>query len=712
MTSRRARGRGVRNMARAAALAVFLCAAAGAADARLTRIDITRIESPAFGGASFGTAGTYDRLVGRAYGEVDAVDPHNGVIEDIHRAPRNARGKVEYATDVYILKPHDLALGNGTVLYDAPNRGNKAALRLFDLDPASGNEPDSGGDGFLLDRGYTLVWSAWQGDVLPGQGRMTIAVPAARRHRDSEITGRVRAEFIVDAPVATLNLSSGAYTGLTHASYAAVSIDNTSGANLTRRVRESDPRAAVPAASWAFADCRTVPFPGTPDPTRICVKDGFGPDFIYELTYTARNPRVLGLGFAATRDLISFLRYQARDDQGTPNPLGGAVRWVLMHGTAQAGRFLRGFLQLGFNQSEDGRIVADGVNLHLATQAIALNVRFGQPGRAYGQHEDHLYPAAEAPFAWASSYDPISMREGGLLDGCRATSTCPKIVQTVSSSEYWQGRMSLDTTDVHGVIDQTLPPMVRIYQFAGTQHFPAAVPQIDVCQQATNPNAYAPTMRALLVALQDWVVHGIEPPASRYPTLRDGTLVRADPASFGWPAIPGVRFTGLKNDLAMIDFGSHFRPFDESGQVTEPPVARHGHDYLVLVPKIDADGNEIAGVRSVMMQAPLGTYTGWNLRRAGYAEDELCAQNGSFIPFHVSQAERAAAGDPRRSLQERYGSHGGYVSAVKAAAEQLVADHFLLADDAGALVAQATASAMLGRPPVPASAHPATHGRR
>lgn len=694
MTDRRARGREVRDLARGAALAALLCIACGVAGAHLTRIEITRVEAPAFGGEKFGSAGTYDRLVGRAWGEIDAIDPRNGVIDDIHRAPRNARGKVEYATDVYILRPHDPALGNGTLLYDAPNRGNKMALALFDLDPASGNEPESAGDGFLLERGYTLVWSGWQGDLLPGMGRMRLQAPPAERHRDSVMTGRVRSEFIVDVATATLDLSSGAYTRLTHATYPAASLD-AAGAVLTRRVREADQRSIVAAGNWAFADCRSAPFPGTPDPTRICLKESFDPNFIYELTYTAKDPTVLGLGFAATRDLLAFLRYQKQDDAGEPNPLAGAIRWVLMHGSSQSGRYLRSFLQLGFNQSEDGRIVADGINPHLASQAIALNVRFGQPGRAYGQHEDHLYPAAEAPFGWTASYDPISMRQGGLLDRCSATLTCPKIIQTVSSSEYWQGRMSLDTTDVHGLHDLPLPESVRIFHFAGTQHMPAAEPIADVCQQASNPNAYAHLMRALLVALQDWVARGTEPPASRYPTLHDATLVPSDAATIGWPAIPGVRYNGLKNELVMIDFGSHFHPFDESGQITEPPIARHGRDYTVLVPKVDDDGNELGGVRSVTLQAPLGTYTGWNLRRAGYAEDELCGMSGSFIPFHVSLADRIAAGDPRRSLQERYGHHAGYVSAVRAAAEQLAAERLLLPEDAAALIAQASASPML-----------------
>ena len=681
------------------------------ADARIVRFEIVRSETPALGGATFGAAGTYDRLVGRAYGEVDPVDPKNGSIEDIHRAARNSRGLVEYAADVEILVPHDPQRGNGTLLFDAPNRGNPMALGIFDI---GGSFADTAaiGDGFLLRQGYTIVWAAWQGDVLPGGGRLTMQVPVAQRHRGVELTGRVRSELIVSAPAPTLNLSAGAFTGASHASYEPVDPSG-GGATLTRRVHEADAAEEIAPSRWAFADCDAKAFPGVPSTTRICIDGGFDPNYIYELTYTARQPRVLGLGFASTRDLLAFLRYRDHDDDGRPNPLAHAVGHLLMHGTSQSGRFLRSFVQLGFNQAEDGRIVADGINAHLASQSIALNVRFGQPGRAYGQHEDHRYPAAEAPFTWDSSYDPISMREGGLLDRCRATGTCPKIVQTVSSTEYWQGRMSLDTTDVHATRDVAPPRDVRIYLFAGTQHVPArGAPAAGICQQLPNPNPYVHAMRALLGALRDWVDRGVEPPASRIPTLQDGSLVASSAAGLGWPPIPGVQFTGLKNELTELDFGPHFRAFDESGAIAEPAVERRGRDYAVRVPRVDADGNEIAGVRSVALQAPLGTYTGWNLRRTGFADGDLCGLTGSFIPFRADKAERLAAHDPRPSLQERYGDHAGYVAAVKAAADRLVADRLLLADDAAELVMRAQASDVLRAPLAAEPAASPSHGGR
>lgn len=676
------------------AVAVAWLGLAAEADARITRIEITRVEAPAFGGASFGAVGPYDRLVGRAFGEIDPRDPDSAVIQDLALAPRNARGQVEYATDIYILKPHDLALGNGTILWDAANRGNKVALALFNAGVVGGNEPTDAGDGFLQHQGYTLVWSGWQPDVAPGGGRMTMTVPVAHAPGGGEITGTVRGEYIVTAPTSTQNLSSGTFTGLTHTSYETVSLD-TSRAVLTRRVKETDARVPVAATDWAFADCTTTPFPGAPSTTQICLRDGFSPDFLYELLYTAKNPTVLGLGFAATRDVIAFLRHADRDDAGQPNPLAGGIRTALAHGTSQAGRYLRTFLLLGFNQDERRRAVFDGMNPHLASQLLPLNVRFGQPGRAYGQHEDHLYPAAEPPFTYARTRDSIARQTAGILDACQRSHSCPKIVHTISATEYWQGRMSLDTTDEHGRVDLEQPPGVRMFLFASTQHVPAAVPAAGICQQLSNPNPYQQGLRALLVALRDWVVSGREPPASRIPSLRHHTLVASDQDSLGWPTIPGVRFTGILDELRRIDFGRRFDVDRETGLVSEPPHLVPGADYAVLVPRVDADGNDVAGLRSVALQAALGTYTGWNLRRAGFAEGEQCGLTGSFVPFARTRAEREASGDPRRSLEERYRDHAGYVAAVRAAAQQLVADRLLLPADADLLVAQAQASSVL-----------------
>jgi hypothetical protein len=674
--------------------AAALAAGAPPADARITRIEIARVESPAFGGASFGSVGTYDKLVGRAFGEVDPRAPENAGIQDIDLAPRNAHGMVEYAMDVYILAPHDPARGNATILYDAVNRGNKLVLGLFNFGAVGGNEPTDAGDGFLQSQGYAIVWSGWQADVAAGGGRLTLTVPVAHQRNGAEITDRVRGEYIVTAATSTQNLSSGSFTNLTHTSYETVSLD-TRLAQLTMRVKETDPRVAIAPGDWAFADCTQAPFPGVPSTTQICLRNGFDTDHIYELLYTAKNPTVLGLGFAATRDLVAFLHHAQRDDAGTANPLAGAIRTALAHGTSQAGRFLRTMVLLGFNRDERGGVVFDGINPHLASQLVPMNVRFGQPGRAYGQHEDHLYPTAQPPFGWGDSVDDIAGDTGGLLDTCRRTRTCPRVIQTVSSTEFWQGRMSLDITDVHGRFDLPQPGDVRIFHFAGTQHVPAAVAAAGICQQLSNPNLYQYGLRALLVALRSWVVSDTEPPASRIPTLRSGTLVDSAQRAIGWPDIPGVAYSGIVDGLHLQGYGHGFDIDRESGVVDEPPRTAGRAAYRVLVPRVNGDGNEVAGLRGVGLEVPLGTYTGWNLRRAGFAEGEECGLTGSFVPFARTRADRETAGDPRPSLEERYRDHAGYVAAVRAAAQHLVAARLMLAADATTATAQADASNVL-----------------
>ena len=704
--------------------AALVLGTAATAEARITRIEITRVE-PAFGGSSFGSVGSYDKLVGRAYGEVDPDDDGNEIIQDIELAPRNARGNVEYAMDVYILAPHDAARGNGTILYDVVNRGNKNALSIFNMGSAGGNEPTSAGDGFLQSQGFTIVWSGWQADVLAGDGRLTMTVPVAHLRGGATITGEVRGEYIVSAPTSTQNLSSGANAGMNTASYETVSLD-TRNAVLTHRVKESDPRIAIPSSRWAFADCTSAAFPGKPSTTQICLKDGFSTNEIYELVYTAKNPTVNGLGFAATRDLMAFLRYERRDDAGHANPLAGHIHTVLSHGTSQAGRYLRSFLLLGFNRDECGRTVFDGMNPHVASALIPLNVRFGQPARSYGQHEDHLYPAAQPAageadddrwfdlgddhrggwFGWFGAHRPH--HHGGhdsndldaapyaaILADCRRTHSCPRIINTVSSTEYWQARMSLNTTDADGRFDLDIPSEVRVFQFASTQHIPTSAPAAGICQQLTNPNPNVHLMRALLVALRGWVVFGTEPPASRFPTLRNHTLVDSAQRSTGFPSLPGVRYAGLFNALDHVSYGPKFDALNLSGLVQEPAqVDAHDADRI-LVPRVDADGNEVDGLHSATLQAPLGTYAGWNLRAAGFSENELCGNNGSYVAFARTRAERLANHDPRLSLEERYHDHDGYVAAVRAATQQLVAQHLLLAADASLIIAQAQFSDVL-----------------
>ena len=655
------------------------------AQARITRVEIARAE-PAFGGTAFGDVGGYELLIGTAYGEVDPADPHNSIIQDIALASRNAHGKVAYSMDVIILKPRDMARGNGTLLYDVVNRGRRVALNMFNFGATGRNDTAAAGDGFLQRHGFTLVWSGWQGDLLPGMIRLN--APVAHAADGGAITGPVRKEFELFEPASTLGLGdTDLGRGLP---YESAATDN-AGDVLTIQVRQSDPPQTVPNSDWALADCSRKPFPGIPSTAHVCLKGGFDTDHIYQLIYTAKDPKVLGVGLAATRDLVSFLHHAERDDAGKANPLEGGVRWTLAHGTSQSGRYLRSFLHLGFNQDESGKKVFDGMNVHVASARNGLNERFGQPGTDSLQHEDHLAPMQDAPFTWGVRHDPVAGITDGILARCQATQTCPEIFHTLSSNEYWNQRAALDTTDGANA-DVEIPPNVHVYHFASTQHgvgLPAGL-----CQQPGNPNRYTEALRALLVRLQEAVGQGRQPPASRYPRIADGTLVPPDRAATGFPDIPGLTYTGLVNNLPLENRGPRFDPDLESGILDEPPVPRGAPPYVVRVPKVDTDGNEIDGVRSLLLQAPLGTYTGWNWRRAGFAEGELCYLVGSFVPFARTRAQREAAHDPRLSLQERYGSHAGYVAAVEKAAAEQVAAGFLLQEDAQRLIEQARASDM------------------
>jgi hypothetical protein len=649
--------------------------------ARIARVIVTKTE-PYLEGKLFGTAGSYVRISGQTYGEVDPADPLNSIIQDIQLAPVNGKGMVEYISDFIILKPANMTKCNGILFLSLPNRGNAFSA-----------------DTVLLGRGYVYLWCAWQGDVLKGGNRMIMRVPYAGEN-GNEIAGILRTEYQVGSSTKTLNLSSGFFTGLTHHSYETISLDNT-GFTLTKRVLESDPRILVPNSDWAFSDCTRLRFPGAPGTTKISLKDEFQPGYIYELIYTAKNPLVLGLGFAAIRDFSSFLRHELQDDAGFPNPLVGEgiianpIRAAIMQGISQCGNFTRTFLFLGFNQDENGLQVFDGVNAHIGTRRISLNIRFGRPGGGGLQHEDHLFPGNDPPFTWETEFDTISGITGGILERCIETGTCPKIMQTLSSSEYWQLRASLTTTDSYGKKDLKIPDNIRIYLFSGTQHSPAEdADQMSGFSQ--NYNSYYPYHRALIIALEKWILEGKQPPESLYPTLASMTLAAPYKASIDWPDIPGVPYDGKVNELPLLDYGPEYNFRNVSGIIRqEPPKIKSEQNYKTLVPKVDKDGNEIAGIRGINIRVPLGTYTGWALRRKGYGKGDLSSLNGMFIPFKNTKKERKAVKDPRLSLKERYGSHEGYVEAVSKAAEELINEGFILPEDAGREIEKAERSNVL-----------------
>ncbi|MGZ6251658.1 MAG: alpha/beta hydrolase domain-containing protein [Candidatus Binataceae bacterium] len=638
------------------------------------KIEISRVES-AFAGMSFGSVGPYEKLVGRAFGEVDPSHPLNAEIVNLGKAPRNAAGRVEYWVDFCLLKPTDILKSNRHLLFDALNRGDK--LALVDLNDApkgpGSNElatAEDAGNGFLMRQGYAILFGAWQGDVVAEEGHMLAGFPIATDN-GAPIAERSREEYVFGTAGSTV---------IAPLTYPANTLEQ-SEATLTVRQHEKDPRVPIPPRQWRYL---------SPTRLEITLADGFDAGAIYEFIYPARDPIVMGLGFAAVRDLVTFMRYASADENGRPNPLsqaggGPAVDDVIVYGRSQPGRFLREFLRLGFNQEASDRRVFDGVYASLAgSRRIFLNHPFSQPGRFHRQHEDHLYPGDQFPFTYTTRFDPISAKTDGILTRCLATDTCPKIMHVDSSTEFWQGRGSLVVTDESGK-DITLPDQVRVYALAGTGHAgPAMFRHSGVFFQnhsyPLNRLDYGSLNRALLVALQEWVSRGTPPPASRFPRAGEGTLVPPSPETgLAFPDIPGMHYTGLVNGLCELDYSQ------------QPPRPIAGHDYPVLVPKVDADGNEVAGIRLPYVAVPLGTRTGWNIRSAGFAEGALMAV-GFYIPFAATAKERRETGDPRLSLEERFPSHEHYVSAVARAATELQNERLLLAEDVERYLATALAS--------------------
>jgi Alpha/beta hydrolase domain len=641
--------------------------------ARITRLVVEHTEPAGNDG--------YQRLTGHAYGELDPALPLNAIITDLELAPRTADGMVEYVATFTIFKPADMSKASGVLLYFVPNRGhmNLAGDRL-------------GLDGRKL--GHVLVASGWQADIAPAEGIESLDAPIAKNPDGSSITGPVLARFSDMRPdTTTLPILRGGVAGTADPA----SLE-TSKAALTRRSSASGKLVPVRSTEWAFADCSHAPFPGKPDPRKICLKGGFDPAFLYELVYTAKDPKVYGIGYAATRDLNSYLRYGQQDDAGTANPLRGRITATLSFGSSQSGNFIRSFIHLGFNQDETGRKVFDGCNPNIAARQLALNFRFAAPSGAAAMYE----PGSDAVVWWEDYTDEARHRRtAGLLDRCRATDTCPKIIETFGSAEFFNLRASAGLVGTSADRDIPLPSNVRRYYFPGVSHgggrggFDPNPGRQDCCELPQNPNPSNELLRALRLALIDWVVNGTLPPPSRYPRLDRGELVEPTQAAMGFPVIPGAPLPdGILNPLYQYDLGPQFHYNDLSGVVTiAPPPVRQ--ILPMLVPRVNSDGNEVAGVPSVLHQVPLGTYTGWNTNASGFFKGSIRTNAGGVIPFPKTKAERLASGDPRPSLEERYGTHEKYVSQVRAAAEKLVRGRYLLQEDADRLIAQAAASSVL-----------------
>jgi hypothetical protein len=659
--------------------ALALLVAAGSSRAELVELQV-RHREPFAGGKPFGQAGPYEKLVGVARFEVDPARARNRVIVDLGLAPRNGRGKVEFESDVCILMPKDPARGNGAILYDVNNRGNKLALRFFNNAPG-GNDPTSAadaGDGFLFRRGYTVVWCGWIGELLPGGGRLLLRAPVASEG-GRPVRGVVRYETGTDTPAETLPLSRR--DG--HGSYSPTPKGEAEGV-LTWRLREADERVPIPRGQWSL---RRVPITqptegvrGTLEQVRLRVAGGFRPGYLYELVCEAEGPVVQGLGFAAVRDLVAFLRHDAGD--GNPLRRGGRPVIARAHafGVSQSGRFLRQLLHEGFNVDEAGRKVFDGLIPHVAGGGLGFfNCRFAQPTRHNGQHEDHLYPADRFPFTYGDSRlaylrepdgRPVATgHSDGILRRTAAEDPrlLPKVMHTQSSAEYWHRSGSLVHTDPLGTKDAEVPENVRVYAFGGTQHGPAGFPPgRGIADNLLNPADYRPFLRALLDALDAWVRDGTPPPPSVYPRIDRGTLVDWRQQATGFPSLPGVRYPAVIQRPPLADLGPEFA---SRGLITVEPPRVLGH-FVVRVPRSGPDGNDLGTLLPPEVAVPLATYTGWNLRRRGVgAEAMLASLSGSYLPFPKTKAEAQAAGDPRPSVAERYGSFAGYRKRYAAACE-------------------------------------------
>ena len=684
-----------RRVATVVAAAGALLVGGTASEARVTGIAFTR--TTAFKGQSFGNVGPYEELRGTFSGEIDPNDRRNAVITDINLAPLT-NGKVVYTATFTLLKPLDMTRASGVLVYGVSNRGGRALgtgmINVTTEKPA--------GDGFPYNTGHVYVASGWQGDLVfdPNSTAETISVPVARNPDGTSITSPTFARFVTVAGNMNTQLLPG--RGRTPASL------DTTKATLISIAREINTGVrtgvlSIASSDWAFADCRSPLSFDTrkPDATRICLKNGFDPNLAYELVYTAKDPLVLGVGMAATRDIFSFLRH----DASARNPIAGAIQWGIGYGISQSGRYLKTFILDGFNEDEDGMIVFDGAQPIIAGSMGQFNVRFAQPGNIANIFE----AGAEGPIWWGD-YDDRARGRGvtGILQRCRKSDTCPKVVDEFGGPEMWYTRGGVGiagTAGTRGHKDIKLPKNVRRYYHAGTAHggggggFAREQTPGTTFMLASNPNPETETRRALIVARDEWVTKGRKPPKSMYPSLNDRTLVDANAEAMNWPDIPGAPTPDdVMNHVLDYDWGSQFRYNDMAG-VESNVVPRIKQVIPTPVSKLDHDGNEIGGVRSVLLRAPLGTYTAWNPVASGPLKGNEGNLAAGYIAFAQTRAERLTAGDPRLSVEERYGSQEGYNCVVRNAAARLVKDRLLLAEDADRLIAQAAASNVLPSDP-------------
>ena len=644
----------------------------------VTKLEIKQRTALA-GGLAFGEVGEYERLDGRVQFAVDPGHANNEIITDIKLSPTAPDGRVTFSADFCILRPKDASKGNHRLLLDVLNRGRKRALKYFNSSPEVSDPtlPLDPGNGFLMRHGYTVVWCGWQHDV-PAvvDGLMTIDLPDATQE-GQPLSGPIVVAFQPGSPIKVQALSDRM-----HRPYPS---NNTDDPEAVLRVRHDEHSAwnIVPRSQWSFAklDGGKV----VPDSNHIYMEPGFEPGKFYQVLYSTTGAPVVGLGFLATRDLVSFLKYHT----GPENPCSGDLAHAYAFGASQSGRFLRQFLYLGLNEDEADRTVFDGLIPHIAgSRRGEFNQRYGQPSSTSNQSL-----GTQFPFTDTAQSDPDTGRSDSLLAKLSSKGKVPKIFLTNTSAEYWRGDASLIHHDVTAKSDVEPSESVRIYQYSGTQHASATFPLNDSNpqdgsrgQQQFNAVEYAPLLRAALVHLDKWVTSDEEPPSTCHPRIDDGTAVRSESIGATYRAIPGVGFPVGLPYISRLDFGP-----DQANGIANPLPAVVGQAYPALVPAVDGDGNELGGIRLPDICVPLATHTGWNLRHPQMgAPDHIIGLMGSTIPFPTTKAQREAAGDPRKSIEERYESKDHYLTLVKSAIEQLIEQRYLLREDLESMLQQAS----------------------
>jgi hypothetical protein len=646
-----------------------LCAIAASAPARVLRVDVATC-TDVLDGRVFGEAGAYERLTGRVYFAVDVANAHNRAIVDLDKAVNLADGAVEFSADFVALRPKDPAKANGTLLLEVPNRGRPYIVEL--VDDGDKDLARDAGDAWLLRRGFSVASLGWQWDA--SGDALRLYAPVAKDHGKA-ITGLLRGDYMPSQPLAELPLGHYLVGAIGGSEYPVAAPDDARN-TLTVRDARNAPRTPIARSRWRFAHAVDGKIEASDRFIRL--DGGFQPGKLYEYVYVVADPVIAGLGFAAVRDFAAWAKHGAPQTQ--------RMQRVIGEGISQNGRFLRDLLWQGFNADEDGRIALDGVLAHVAGAGRGnFNYRFAQPSRDAQPTSSIDFATDLFPFTDLPQTDPLTGARAGLLDRASAEHVVPKIFFSNTSYEYWGRAAGLLGVSADGRRDASLSPDVRLYHLTGLQHFSVRFPPPRgsgdlLGRQPESPLPVRWFWRAMIANMDAWLRDGAAPPPSSHPRLADGTLVPL--RAYAFPQLPGIERPHEASEARRLDFGPHWR----DGIVERQPP-KEGAAFPVLVPQVDADGNERDGVRLPEIVAPLATYTGWNLRDPSIgAAHERVSFEGSFIPFAKTAAERERTHDPRRAIAERYRDRDDYLARFTAALDGLIAQHWILPEDRDALL--------------------------